>query len=218
MSKQTAGFCRLPEPCVSLHYLQYLPAGYEESEEAFPLVIFLHGSGERGEDLDLVRIHGWPRYAEEGTEYPFVMISPQLPAGCHWCGQINTLNGLLDHLLATLRVDPKRVYLTGLSDGGTGAWVWLMNNASRFAAAIPVCGAGILWGSYAMIRTPIHAFHGDLDGAIEYTESTRMVERINRMGGNARVTVYPGVGHNCWENAYTDPGLVDWMMAKKLPD
>lgn len=218
MSVQTTHLCTLPAPCISLPYLQYLPPDYAESGKRYPLVIFLHGSGERGNDLDLVRLHGWPRYAEEGVEYPFILISPQLPEGCHWCGQINSLNGLLDHLLATLRVDAGRVCATGLSNGGTGVWVWGMNNASRFASLVPVCGAGILWGSYEMVKTPVWAFHGDEDGAIRYEESTRMVEQINAWGGNARLTVYPGVGHNCWENAYTDPALVEWVMAQKLPD
>jgi predicted peptidase len=212
MSKQTAGFCRLPEPCISLHYLQYLPAGYEESEETYPLVIFLHGAGERGEDLDLVRIHGWPRYAEEGTEYPFVMISPQLPAGCHWCGQINTLNGLLDHLLATLRVDPKRVYLTGLSDGGTGAWVWLMNNASRFAALIPVCGAGVPSLAHRLTDIAIWAFHGDRDDTVPASGSRDMYEAIKAAGGTkVKYTELPGVWHDSWIKAYKTEGLVDWL-------
>lgn len=216
MSAQTAHTCHLPAPCLSLNYLRYLPPAYETSDEVFPLVIFLHGAGERGTDLDLVAKHGWPRYANEGTEYPFILVSPQLPEDHHWCGQINTLNGFLDHLLATLRADPKRVYVTGLSDGGTGVWVWGMNNASRFAAMIPVCGAGILWGSYEMVHTPIWAFHGDMDGAIDYTESTRMVNRINDCEGNARVTIYPGVGHDSWVGAYTDPALIEWMLEQHL--
>ena len=216
MSKQTAHTCLLPYPALPLQYLRYLPPAYENTDEKFPLVSFLHGSGERGTVLDLVAKHGWPRYASEGTEYPFILVSPQLPEGCHWCGQINTLNGFLDHLIATLRVDPKRIYITGLSDGGTGVWLWGMNNAGRFAAMIPVCGAGILWGSFEMVRTPVWAFHGDMDGAIHYTESTRMVDEINRCGGNARVTIYPGVGHDSWEQAYTDPALIDWMLAQHL--
>jgi predicted peptidase len=216
MSVQTAHTCQLPAPALSLRYLRYLPPAYESTEEKFPLVIFLHGSGERGTDLNLVAKHGWPRYANEGTEYPFILISPQLPEGGHWCGHIDTLNGLLDHLLVTLRVDPARVYLTGLSNGGTGTWVWGMNNADRFAALIPVCGAGILWGSYELVRTPIWAFHGDSDGAIQYTESTRMVNQINQWEGNARVTIYPGVGHDSWVQAYTDPELIEWMLAQHL--
>lgn len=216
MSIQTAHTCTLPAPALSLRYMRYLPPSYEDSEELFPLVIFLHGAGERGDNLDLVTLHGWPRYAREGTEYPFILISPQLPADHHWCGQVNTLNGLLDHLLSTLRVDPKRVYVTGLSDGGTGTWLWGINNASRFAALIPVCGAGIRWACYELVKTPVWAFHGDADGAIECEESVRLVERVNLCGGNARLTVYPNVGHDCWTHAYTDPALIEWMLEQHL--
>ena len=88
--------------------------------------------------------------------------------------------------------------------------------AAVFAAMIPVCGAGILWGSFEMVRTPVWAFHGDMDGAIHYTESTRMVDQINDCGGNARVTIYPGVGHDSWVGAYTDPALIEWMLEQHL--
>lgn len=209
----TSEIFRLPFGGETLRYLQYLPAA--EAGEALPLVIFLHGSGERGEDLELVARHGWPRHAMAGTAYPFALVAPQLPRG-HWCGRIDSLNLFLDHLLETLPVDPRRVYITGLSNGGTGVWVWGMSDPRRFAALIPVCGAGILWGSYEMVKTPLWAFHGDCDNAIDYTESTRMVERINAMGGNARLTVYPGVGHDSWEQAYSDPALVAWMLEQSL--
>jgi predicted peptidase len=218
MSAQTREFCALPAPALSLGYLQYLPPAYHASEESFPLVIFLHGSGERGNNLDLVALHGWPRHVEEGQDYPFILVSPQLPENTHWCGHVDTLNGFLDYLLATLRVDPKRVYLTGLSDGGTGTWIWAMNNAARFAALIPVCGAGVLWGSFEMTRTPVWAFHGEEDAVIDCGESVRMVKQINEWGGDARRTLYPAVGHDSWVKAYADPALVEWMLNQRLSD
>ena len=215
MSIQTREHFSLPAPCLSFSYLQYLPPAYAESDGDFPLVIFLHGSGERGDDLDLLTLHGWPRYIREGRDYPFILVSPQLPEDKIWCSHIDSLNGLLDHLLSTLRVDPKRVYLTGLSNGGTGTWIWAAESADRFAAIIPVCGAGITWLSYTMVHTPVWAFHGDCDGAIDHRESLRMVDAINACGGNARVTIYPGVGHDSWVNAYTDDSLIDWMLAQR---
>ncbi|MBQ9151185.1 MAG: dienelactone hydrolase family protein [Clostridia bacterium] len=218
MSQQTAHSAPLPAPCLSLRYLQYLPPEYENSDQEFPLVIFLHGSGERGEDLNLVAIHGWPRYVKEGRDYPFILVSPQLPDGKNWCGHIESLNGLLDHLQATLRVDKSRIYLTGLSNGGTGTWLWASSaEENPFAAIIPVCGAGVTWLSRELLKTPVWAFHGDQDTAIDHRESLRMVDQINAWGGNAQVTIYPGVGHNSWENAYTDPALIEWMLAQKRP-
>ena len=215
MSRQTAHVCHLPAPALSLSYLRYLPPAYESSDEDFPLVIFLHGSGERGTDLNLVAVHGWPRYVNEGVDYPFILVSPQLPDGQNWCGHIESLNGLLDHLTSTLRVDKKRIYLTGLSNGGTGTWLWASSaETNPFAAIIPVCGAGIAWLSRELLKTPVWAFHGEEDGCISCEESTRLVNLINAWGGNARVTLYPGVGHDSWVKAYTDPALVEWMLAQ----
>ena len=179
MSAQTKHTCSLPAPALSLQYLCYLPPAYETSEELFPLVIFLHGAGERGSDPDLVTLHGWPRYVKEGTDYPFILVSPQLPENHHWCGQVNTLNGLLDHLLSTLRADPKRVYITGLSDGGTGVWLWGINSAPRIAAMIPVCGAGIRWACYEITKTPVWAFHGDADGDFVCSYIFDLIQIIN---------------------------------------
>ena len=196
-------------------YLQALPADYTETEKDYPLVIFLHGSGECGNgttELDRVAIHGYPRYAEEGKEYPFILISPQLPEGKYWGAYIESLNLFLDHLIDTLRVDTARIYLTGLSNGGTGTWLWGQANADRFAALIPVCGAGICWAAREMLNIPVWAFHGDCDGAIDCQESVRMVSAINRMGGDAKITLYPGTGHGCWIYTYVDEGLMNWML------
>ena len=216
MSRQISCSLSLPSPAAPLRYLQYLPPDYESSAEDFPLVIFLHGSGERGEDPELLKLHGLPRYAEEGRDYPFILISPQLPEGQNWCGRIESLNGLLAHLLAALRVDESRIYLTGLSNGGTGTWLWASSAESNpFAAILPVCGAGVRWLSRELLTTPVWAFHGDADNIIEHEESARMVERINELGGNARITIYPGAGHACWEITYTDDEVMEWMLRQR---
>ena len=199
-------------------YLQALPKDYDPNG-SYPLVIFLHGSGECGNgttELDRVAIHGYPMHASQGREYPFILISPQLPEGDFWGAYIESLNRLLDHLMATLPVDPKRVYLTGLSNGGTGTYLWGQTNPQRFAALLPVCGAGIVWLTYKLARTPLWAFHGDQDDAILCEESIRMVEGINTRGGDAKLTIYPGVGHNCWVYVYDDPEVLAWMLEQHL--
>ena len=199
-------------------YLQALPAEYDPAK-TYPLVIFLHGTGECGNgttELDRVAIHGYPMHAARGREYPFILISPQLPEGKYWGAYIESLNLFLDHLIETLRVDTKRIYLTGLSNGGTGTYLWGQANAERFAALIPVCGAGVCWGAWAMRSVPLWAFHGDCDGCIDYTESVRMVEGINALGGNAKLTIYPDVGHDSWVYAYADEELMNWMLEQHL--
>ena len=208
----------VPETGMHWGYLQALPKDYDPAK-TYPLVIFLHGSGECGNgttELDRVAIHGYPMHAEQGRDYPFILVSPQLPEGDFWGAYIESLNRLLDHLMATLPVDPKRVYLTGLSNGGTGTYLWGQTNPERFAALLPVCGAGIVWLTYKLASTPLWGFHGDQDTAISFEESVRMVEGINARGGNAKLTIYPGVGHNCWVYAYDDPAVLAWMLEQHL--
>lgn len=198
-------------------YLQALPKDYDPNG-SYPLVIFLHGTGECGNgttELDRVAIHGYPMHASQGREYPFILISPQLPEGKYWGAYIESLNLFLDHLIATLPVDEKRIYLTGLSNGGTGTYLWGQANANRFAALLPVCGAGIAWGVREMLNIPVWGFHGDCDEALHYTETVRMIEGINAMGGNAKLTIYPGAGHGCWIYVYDDPEVMAWMLEQK---
>lgn len=209
------------DPCTGTQwgYLLSLPADMDgKGGEPYPLVLFLHGIGEGGNgttELDLVAAHSYGKYIAAGKEYPFIFASPQLTRGKFWVSYIETLNRFLDHLLETLPVDRDRVYLTGLSCGGTGTWIWGEANPERFAALLPVCGAGIVWSSYTLCNTPIWAFHGDADGSILCTESQNMVNAINARGGNAKLTLYPGVGHNSWDYAYTDDKVVEWMLSQR---
>lgn len=198
-----------------LPYLQFLPVDAESSDKTYPLVIFLAGMGELGEDLDRVTVHSMPHHAANGTEYPFILVCPQIPEWNLWYAYIETLNRFLDHLLATLPVDKDRVILTGLSNGGIGTWLWGCNDPDRFAALIPVCGEGIEPFAPYLNKTPVWVFHGELDPVVSCDSSRRMVEIINRNGGNAKLTVYPGVGHDSWVPAYAEPELVEWIMEKK---
>ena len=209
----------VPETGMRWGYLRAMPADAGRIHDRYPLVVFLHGTGECGNgttELDRVAVHGFPRYAREGTDYPFILVCPQLPEGKYWGAYIESLNLFLDYLIDTLLVDRKRIYLTGLSNGGTGTWLWGQANAARFAALLPVCGAGICWGVREMLRTPVWAFHGDADSCISCEESIRMVNGINALGGHARLTIYPGVGHGCWEYAYRDGEMIAWMLQQHL--
>lgn len=208
------------DPCTGRQwgYMLSLPADFDGEGARYPLVLFLHGSGECGDgttQLDRVAIHSWSKYMAAGKEYPFIMASPQMEEGGLWVSHIESLERFLDHLLETLPVDPDRVYLTGLSNGGTGTWVWGAAHPERFAALLPVCGAGITWTVRSLVGMPIWAFHGDADGSISYTESQRLVNTICTIGGRARLTLYPGVGHNSWDYAYTDDKVVEWMLKQR---
>jgi predicted peptidase len=202
---------------VSLNYLLYLPQGYE-SREDWPLILFLHGRGERGDDLNLVKLHGLPRLIEAGEHYPFVIVAPQCPAsGLWWLDQIETLNALLDDVIARYDVDPKRVYLTGLSMGGGGTWFLAGRYPERFAAIAPICGSSLRPLADQLVKTPAWVFHGDSDAIVPLAQSQQMVHALEELGGNVRFTVYPDVGHNSWDLTYSNPELFTWFLSHALP-
>ncbi len=204
-----------PANLTSLSYLEYLPEGYGQGSK-FPLVVFLHGAGERGDDLEKVAVHGWLKHVREGENFPFVILAPQCPDGKYWGCYIESLNAFLTDALERYDVDPARIYLTGLSMGATGTWLWSLANPERFAAIIPICGTGVYWYGGQLANKPVWVFHGEADNVVPVTESINMVQGIRKRGGNPKLTIYPGVGHNSWAQAYTDPELIPWMLEKTL--
>ena len=176
------------------------------------MVLFLHGSGAAGNDIARVRHDGLPRRLEEKGALPFVVIAPQSPTG-GW--DVNALNSVLDRILESYRVDQERVYLTGLSMGGYGAWQMGAMHPERFAAIAPICGGGdVRWGK-SLSRAPIWAFHGDQDKVTPPSESIAMVEAVRRAGGDVKFTVYKGVGHNAWTRTYDDPAFYSWLLSHR---
>ena len=203
----------------TLHYLMWLPDGYDdakaEPEGGWPLVLFLHGAGERGDDLERVKAWGPPRMAAAGESLPYILVAPQCPQGRWW--QTPPLLALLDDITERYKVDPDRVYVTGLSMGGFGTWNLAAADPGRFAAIAPVCGGS----SAPMLRLdglkdlPIWAFHGGDDPVVPPSETLRAVEAVRRLGGQARLTIYEGVGHDSWRNAYAEDELWTWMLAQR---
>jgi predicted peptidase len=194
-------------------YLLYTPPGYgEDKAKKWPLIIFLHGSGEMGDDVQKVKKNGLPHELESKHDFPFLCISPQ----SHVRGwQVDALNALLDDALTRYQVDEDRVILTGLSMGGFGAWDWGGSNPERFAAVVPVCGAGSPIRARALKYVPVWAFHGENDPRVPLAWQESLVKILQETGGQVKWTVYPGVGHNSWEKAYADPELYTWMLAQK---
>ena len=196
-----------------LNYLLYLPEGYEkESAKKWPLMLFLHGSGERGNnELDLVKKWGLPKLVEEGRQFPFILVSPQCPAGNQW--DVEHLNQLLDKVAADHDVDEKRIYLTGLSIGGYGAWAMAARFPDKFAAVAAICGGGDPGTAEKLLDIPIWAFHGDADKAVPLSETMEMVDAIEAKGGKKiKLTVYEGVGHNSWSPTYANEELFKWFL------
>ena len=196
-------------------YVEYLPENFDKNKK-YPLVIFLHGAGERGEDLDIASRHGFMKHVREsGREYPFIFVAPQCPCGKYWGCYTESLLAFIDYVTASLPVDADRVYLTGLSMGGTGTWMLAMADPERFAAIAPICGSGIYWYGEALKSIPVMVYHGDLDEIVPISNSLEMIKSVNRHGGNAEMKILYGVGHNAWDEAYAGDELYTWLLSHK---
>ena len=195
---------------VKLNYLLFLPEGYDSSDKKWPLILFLHGGGERGTDVEKVKATGLPKLLETKTDLPFVVISPQSPRG--W--NTDRLNALLDEVLATYKIDPDRVYLTGLSMGGAGSW-----GSARLSGAIrrdrtdlrrwrsfpgepPQRRAGLGIPRRQGQNRPRRPHRGDDQSAEE-------------AGCDPKLTIYPEAGHDAWTETYNNPELYKWFLEQK---
>ena len=188
-----------------------LPRGYDESSwYRWPLLVFLHGSGECGTDLNAVRQHGPPKHVLAGREYPFILCSPQLEHDLPW--PTDRLHALLGALQARWRIDAARVMATGLSLGGDGVWDWAAAYPADLAAMAPVCGAGDPARACRARQVPVRAYHGAADDVVPLAAQQACVDALRACGGKVEFIVYPGVGHGAWEPAYDDPALVPWLM------
>lgn len=197
-------------------YQLFLPRGYlARRDTQWPLILFLHGSGERGDDIDKVKVHGPPRIAEQRADFPFVTVSPLLPTDEDW--DIAKLDAILDHVTRTLRIDPTRIYLTGLSRGGHATWRWAAAEPERFAAIAPVSSRGDPSQACRLKAMPVWAFHGDRDDIVTPFGSFAIVEAIRSCGGKPRLTIYPDTGHDAWTRTYDDPALYAWLLQHSRP-
>ena len=196
---------------VELDYLLYLPENYEE-QESWPLMLFLHGAGERGDDLDRVKIHGPPRLIEEGRSFPMIVISPQCPRGRYW--EPVALTALLDHIEDNYNVDDSRIYVTGLSMGGFGTWSLAAHSPDRFAAIAPICGGGDRFIVPRLIgnQMGVHVFHGAKDGVVPIERSQEIVDGFKSNGVDVLFTIYPDAGHDSWTETYANDELYTWML------
>lgn len=201
---------------VKLDYVLYTPDAYKDSKEDFPLIVFLHGAGERGTDLSKVSVHGPLQYIKEGNKIDAVILAPQCPEGVYW--QPHEVAALVKKVIKENRIDENRVYLTGLSMGGYGVWATGGEYPELFAAMAPVCGA-IYRPIYRNIshiqEMPIWVFHGALDDVVSPANSNEMVKTLKAAGSDVKYTVYPFANHNSWTETYNNPELYEWMLAQK---
>ncbi len=204
-----------------LNYLLHLPQEYgEDPGKQWPAILFLHGAGERGTDLANVKRHGIAKIVESQPDFPFITVSPQCPWDNWWSDQIPALIALLDEVMVTYRVDPARLYLTGLSMGSFGGWHLLTEQPHRFAAAVLICG-GRPWyldlekRSRRIKVLPLWIFHGDADAIVAVSQSQEVVDALKAIGSTVRYTIYRGVGHDSWTRTYDNPEIYDWLLAHR---
>lgn len=192
-------------------FIAYTP---KNTDKKLPLVIQLHGAGERGtgnDDLDKVDINGFAQFMDEEFEAIFVM--PQCPLNSFWAGKVESIIEFIEQLKEEFPVDCDRVSLTGLSMGGYGTWFTAMAKPELFSAIAPVCGGGMAWNA-GVLKMPVWAFHGVEDNVVSVTQSDEMVEGIKKNEGNVKYTRLDGVYHNVWINAYTKE-LINWLISHK---
>ena len=206
---------------IHLNYLLHLPSGCEkDSNKKWPLILFLHGAGERGSNIWAVATHGPPRIATTNAAFPFIVVSPQCPEGEHW--QNEPLLGLLDDIIKKYPVDTGRIYLTGLSMGGYGTWDLGLAHPEKFAAIAPICGGGQVIRVILSSREQgsplktlgVWAFHGAKDPVVPVQESEHMVQALKKAQvPDVKLTIYPTAQHNSWSETYDNPELYEWFLA-----
>ncbi len=195
-----------------IRYLLYLPGSYHsDGKKRWPLILFLHGSTEKGDDVEIVRRNGLPAYLEQVRSFPFIVISPQLPEDKERWNPAE-LKALLDALLPDIRVDRDRMYLTGWSLGGNGVWRMATSYPDLFAAIAPVAGWGDTDEAKVLKDVPVWAFHGAKDTNVLPSESSSMVEALRKAGGKVRFTLYPDLDHDCWTAVYESSKLFEWFL------
>lgn len=217
---------------MSLPYRLLRPAK-EEKGTTYPLVIFLHGAGERGTENETPIVHGVKEFATPGArkDFPCFLIAPQCPDGKRWVEVDWSLRShempkdpsepeaLLLKLLHSLEqshpIDKSRIYVTGLSMGGYGVWDLISRYPNRFAAAVPVCGGGDESQGIQAAKIPVWAFHGAKDGVVIPERSRNMIEALKKAGANPKYTEYADVGHDAWNRAYADPAMMRWLFSQK---
>lgn len=197
-----------------IRYLLFLPEDYSHCGKKWPLILYLHGASLRGSAIDKVKRYGLPKKVEKEGDFPFIVLSPQCPANKSW-REVNGLQNLLDEVIAQYAVDSRRVYLTGVSLGGTETWRLAATYPERFAAIAPVCGYGDPQTGFRLTGLPAWVFHGAQDRVVPLSISEEMVKAIRKGGGKVKFTVFPEAGHSIVEEVYYQPELYEWFLAHR---
>ncbi len=195
------------------NYMLSLPEKYSK-ENSYPLLIALHGAGERGDNPELIFNHGVAKCVKAGRRIPAIVVAPQCPLPYVWNQLTVELKDFVDSIIEEYSVDKTRISITGLSMGGYGTWEMGMCYPELFSAIAPVCGGGMSWRAEALKNVPVRAFHGDADTVVPPTASYEMCDALKRAGGDVLLTVYHGIAHNSWDLAYETTDIIDWLITR----
>ena len=196
-------------------YAVWVPEDYDPDRK-WPVILFLHGKGECGDDGEFHTTVGLGREIRKMPErFPALVVMPQIPVGEWWKGSMQTLAlGALDATLNEYSADRDRIVLTGLSLGGFGTWSLGAKRTDLFCGLVPICGGGDPADAGKLARLPIWCFHGDADAVVAVSRSREMVEAVRAAGGEVKYSELVGVEHNSWTPAYSDPEVIAWMLAR----
>ena len=205
---------RIKSEAAGLRYVYRLPAEMKEGEK-YPAILFLHGAGTIGNDLDVVVNHRFFGYADRFAPGAAIFM-PHCDGGLIWPDRYERLENFTGQvILGAPFVDPSRVYVVGNSMGGYATWQMAMSMPHTFAAAVPICGGGMTWAAFRIKETPVWAFHGAKDKTVPCYESEHMVEALRAAGGNVKFTVYPEAWHDAWTPTFEDPAMWQWLLSQK---
>jgi len=213
-----------------LPYRLFIPPAYDPQKK-YPLILFLHGAGERGDDNEAQLVHAQVLRLVADPNRPCFLVAPQCPVGRKWVEvpwdfktfhetpaepslPMRLTMELLDQLDKEFSIDPDRRYVTGLSMGGFGTFDLLVRRPDYFAAAVPICGGADDSKAAQIAHVAIWAFHGSADGAVPVVRSRSIIEALKKAGANPKYTEYEGAGHNVWSRAYLEPELPGWLFSQ----
>jgi predicted peptidase len=206
------GFAKVTKPASKephYKYLEYAPLRYDSVTAPWPLIIYLHGKSCTGTNLNKLRTYGIPFYVDRGMAFDAVVISPQCPPGRNWTTE-NWFEPLYKEILSKYRIDTTRIYLTGMSMGGFGAWDLAIKYPTRFAAVVPLCGGGRPQQVAAIKDVPVWVFHGNKDVRVPIRRSVEMVNALRACNGKVKFTVLKGQGHDI-HRTFADERIYQWM-------
>jgi len=185
-----------------------------DSKKKYPMLLFLHGAGTRGNDISKLRENPFFKITDRHQNFPFVTVAPLCEENT-WFDIWEHLKALVNDIANLPFVDKECIYVMGASMGGYATWQLAMSMADRFAAIVPICGGGMYWNAARLVNVPVWAFHGAKDTTVLLEESVKMVDAVNHSNGKAKLTVYPENSHDAWSDTYRNPEVFDWLLKQK---